>query len=210
MHNSQSGVVVAVHLRCSLQRAAPSRAVNTTRATSDRAADSATGASGEGYLLNVTAYSRAGRPRRGQTFIGSRSSAAAARRATLLGTLIQGYVTGNQDLAWPGSPLEGSLEGNAIRRCSPDRSGGRRRHLRNGPDRRAVAPEHGESALVASATVGARSPHVQFAGAAGPAIGCRGRRGIITRPTWDWFWQRGMPISGNELANKGIGGLPET
>lgn len=111
VHNSQTGAVIAVHYRILTRDQGIHATVYQFGATADRLATAAEFVIGEGYLLNVTVFASAGSPRRGQTFVRLQVIRGRGEAATVLGTLVQGYVTGNQDRAWPGSPLEGSLEG---------------------------------------------------------------------------------------------------
>lgn len=63
---------------------------------------------GVGYLLNVTIFAEIGNPLLGQTFARLQVVRGAAG-AYPLGTLLQGYLTGGQDLGFPGSPIVHSL-----------------------------------------------------------------------------------------------------
>lgn len=111
VHNSQVGARVAVAYR--FKRRSDGRIVSNEFAytpSSDRAAGSFDFALSDGYLLNATAYETSGGARRGQTYARLRVMRGSGAPRPL-GTIIQGYVTLNQDRAWPGSPLEGALEG---------------------------------------------------------------------------------------------------
>lgn len=116
VHNSQSGVTVAVHYRM----LDPSRRILTNRyelvPTADRAPATGEFVIGEGYLLNLTIFASSGTPRRGQTYVRLQAIHGRSTSATVIGTLVQGYVTAQQDRAWPGSPLETSIEGIALTR----------------------------------------------------------------------------------------------
>jgi hypothetical protein len=111
IHNSQSGVVVAVHYRVLTDDHGIVSTVYQAAPVSDRTADAREFVIGEGFLLNTTVFASSGSPRRGQTFVRLQVIHGRGASATVLGTIVQGYITGNQDRAWPGSPLEGSLEG---------------------------------------------------------------------------------------------------
>lgn len=111
VHNSKSGVIVGVHYRMHTldNHTFPSREFMTP--TSDRVASSAEFVLPRGYLQNVTVFATSGAPARGQTFVRLQVIRGRGAAAIVLGTIVQGYITANQDRAWPGSVLEGSLEG---------------------------------------------------------------------------------------------------
>lgn len=117
VHNSQTGVVVATHYR----QHTPEGDIHASRdqftPSSDRLASTSEFPIGRGALLNVTVFAASGAPRRGQTFVRLQVIRGRGGAAVVLGTIVQGYVTGNQDRAWPGSPLEGSLEGDGYTRA---------------------------------------------------------------------------------------------
>jgi hypothetical protein len=66
---------------------------------------------GVGAVLNLDVFASAGAPSIGQTFVVVQLVRGMGASGLVLGTLLQGYVTSSQHLAWPGSPLESSLEG---------------------------------------------------------------------------------------------------
>lgn len=117
VHNSLAGVRVAVHWRMKPRRGPIIANRQEFTPATDRSASSLEFGIGEGYLLNLVAFASAGSPRRGQTFVRVRVIRGRDASAVALGSAIQGYVTGNQDRAWPGSPLEGSLEGDGYIRA---------------------------------------------------------------------------------------------
>jgi hypothetical protein len=66
---------------------------------------------GAGAILNLTVYASAGAPRIGQTFVQAKLIRGFGGATIVLGTLLAGYVTSLQELAWPGSPIESSIAG---------------------------------------------------------------------------------------------------
>jgi len=111
VHNSKAGVVVGVHYRMHTPDNHAFASRELLAPASDRTASSGEFSIGRGYLQNVTLFATAGSPVRGQTFARLQVIRGRGAAAIVLGTIVQGYVTGNQDRAWPGSPIEGSLEG---------------------------------------------------------------------------------------------------
>jgi len=109
--NSVAGVRVDVHVRFLDDSDVVSKAyaIHHTPNT-DRTAATTRHALGAGALLNLRAVAGAGSPLVGQTFVIVRVVRGMTANAIALGTLVQGYVTGNQDLAYPGSPLVGSTD----------------------------------------------------------------------------------------------------
>lgn len=82
---------------------------NRTKATSDFPL-------GVGFPLNVTAFASTGTPLIGQTFVQVQIISGLGGATTLLGTMLQDYVTSVQALAWPGSPIRSSIEGGGFPR----------------------------------------------------------------------------------------------
>lgn len=67
---------------------------------------------GDGYLLNIVAFVSDNSPRLGQTFIRVDVIRGRGAAAIVLGTLLQDYTNEHNAVAWPGSPIRSSLEGN--------------------------------------------------------------------------------------------------
>lgn len=64
-----------------------------------------------GLVTNLSVYSSAGSPLIGQTFVIIQLVRSVGSVAFVLGTLLQGYVTSTQNLGWPGSAIQSSIEG---------------------------------------------------------------------------------------------------
>jgi hypothetical protein len=63
-----------------------------------------------GYILNLIVLAREAAPCIGQTFARVSIIRGFTGATTILGVLLQGYVTSQQGLGWPGSPIQHSLE----------------------------------------------------------------------------------------------------
>lgn len=63
-----------------------------------------------GYLLNLVVFAPSGSPKIGQTFVSVHVIRGRGQARILLATLLQGYVTAEQELAFPGSPIQNSIE----------------------------------------------------------------------------------------------------
>lgn len=79
--------------------------------TTDRAVKKEVFPVSGGVITNVSIQSASGTPRVGQTFVSVGVTKGDAQTAPTFGVLLQGYVTTNQSLAWPGSPVTTSLDG---------------------------------------------------------------------------------------------------
>jgi hypothetical protein len=86
---------------------------------SDRSVTTEDYAIGNGSILNLTVFVRTGAPKTGHTFVIMQLVRGVGAAAIVLGTLAQGYVTAQQAVAWPGSPLVNSIEGPGLVRYLP-------------------------------------------------------------------------------------------
>lgn len=77
----------------------------------DRTASAFVQGLGEGWLLEASIIATAGTPIVGQCFAKLELQRGLASSAKKLSRLVAGYVTATQGIAWPGSPILGSLEG---------------------------------------------------------------------------------------------------
>jgi len=116
VHNSLAGVVVSVHYRVHRRDAPTHASVFTHVPTSDRLASVAEFSLGEGFLLNVTCFASNGSPKIGQTFMKLEVIRGRQGARIVLGSILQDYVTAQQPIAWPGSPIRSSLEGQGVNR----------------------------------------------------------------------------------------------
>jgi len=112
--NSAAGVTVAVHGRMWLPNEGirPFSFAHTPR--TDRTLASEFLFTGEGYLLNLAVFASTGTPRVGQTFISLHVVRGMGNAVYRLATVVQGYVTRSQELAFPGSPVVTSEEGGGV------------------------------------------------------------------------------------------------
>lgn len=108
--NSLTGVTIRIDGRYYI----PGRGIQAFRFThtpnTDRTAGTTNWPTPPGWLLNVTAIVTAGTPQLGQTFVSLQLLRGLTGDAYVIGTLTQGYVTGFQMLAWPGSPIQNTLD----------------------------------------------------------------------------------------------------
>jgi hypothetical protein len=67
-------------------------------------------------VSNLVLFAEVGAPFVGQTFVKLELVQGDGAAATVLGVVLQGYVTNNVALAWPGSPVVNSLDGGGYHR----------------------------------------------------------------------------------------------
>lgn len=109
--NSLAGAVIALQGRILLDDGTIHPIVFSHTPNSDRSLKTQDFALGTGTLLTLTVFVSTGAPLRGQTFVQVQVIQGFGGATIALGTLLQGYVTSFQQLAWPGSPIEDSLSG---------------------------------------------------------------------------------------------------
>lgn len=211
VHNSQSGVEVAVHYRLLTQDAGILATVYRATPATDRTATAFEFVIGEGYLLNATVFASSGSPRRGQTFVRLQAIHGRTLSATVLGTIVQGYVTGQQDRAWPGSPLEGSLEGDGYTRTlsgtDPAAGTSIQETVPTGARWRVRAAK---TQLATSATVATRKVYAQQLVPGAFAVAWSWQTlAQVASETNDYFWALGLPVEATPPSNKGVAGLPD-
>lgn len=109
--NSLTGVTIAIHGRWLDLTQTVQATAWTHTPHNDRTLVTTDFPLGQGALLNLTVFASAGAPVIGQTFVIVQLVRGVGAAAIVLGTLLQGYVTGTQQLAWPGSPIQDSISG---------------------------------------------------------------------------------------------------
>lgn len=109
--NSLTGVRVGVHYRTAPTPTTTQPHRQDFAPTADRAVTTMEFDVGPGYLLNVVCFASSGAPKRGQTYAKLEVIRGFGASAIVLGCVCAGYVTATQPIAWPGSPMESSLDG---------------------------------------------------------------------------------------------------
>lgn len=85
--------------------------------TADRVRNRRDFAAVRGYILNLVAVARDAEPCIGQTFVRVSIIRGFTGATIVLGVLLQGYVTSQHGLGWPGSPIESSIVGGGYNRA---------------------------------------------------------------------------------------------
>lgn len=110
-YNSQAGVRISVHGRMWSEREGIRPFAFQHVPSTDRLRGLEVFGLPFGYLLNVVIFASSGSPRIGQTFVSLHVIRGRGQARVLLATLLQGYITAEQELAFPGSPVRHSMEG---------------------------------------------------------------------------------------------------
>lgn len=108
--NSLAGVRIAIQGRWYSERGTAEAFAHEHTPASDRSIRTEDFALGPGAVLNAIAYVSNGAPLYGQTFLSVQLVRGRGTSGRVLGTLLQGYVTARNPVAWPGSPLISSLD----------------------------------------------------------------------------------------------------
>lgn len=104
-YNSATGVTLTIVGRLLGVDGVTRPFVETHTPNTDRTAKTTYHPIGEGWLQNVVVYASAGSPQIGQAFVNVRVVRGLSGARQELATLLQGFCTGVQRLAWPGSPI---------------------------------------------------------------------------------------------------------
>jgi hypothetical protein len=148
-------------------------------------------------------------PQIGQTFVIVQLIRGAGAAALVLGTLLQGYVTSTQTLAWPGSPLQLSVDGGGTIRTITGTTPAA------GQEVREVVPTGARWQLMtvhaqftASATVATRRPRLAW-NTGGTQSGISANVTNVTATQQGVFdWVCGMPLSAAVFPGDNVAGLP--
>jgi hypothetical protein len=151
---------------------------------------------GEGSLLNVVVVAQGGTVLAGQAYVTIQLIRGVGAAATLLGTLLAGYVTTIRGLGFPGSPIENSLEGyGAYRRISGTTPGAGAELLETVPTGARWQLLAVNASLTTSATVINRTPNL-YLDQAGVTYFASGQP-VAAGPgvTTAYWWAVGMPLA---------------
>ena len=164
-----------------------------------------------GYLLNCVAFASSGAPAVAQTFVSVHVIRGTGQARVLLATLLQGYITAEQELGFPGSPLENSRAagevtrffsgtdpaiGTAISEIVPTGARWRLRSI--------------GATLLTSAAAGNRRPVLQIIGPAGTTVAQSAQ--IQTQPptnAYSFYWMLNVPTEVTMATGIGQAGLPD-
>jgi len=134
--------------------------------TSDRLLTTFDAQLGAGFPLNVNVFALAGTPLIGQCFVQVQIVRGTGVAATVLATVLQGYVSATQALSWPGSPLQNSLDGQGALRSIFTAAGALGQEVGvNVPVNARFQIMAFRGKFVTDATVAARNPSLAFADA---------------------------------------------
>lgn len=209
--SSQSGTVIAVQGRMWSAEEGIRPFAHTHVPTSDRARSVEIFGLPYGYLLNAVVFASSGSPRLGQTFVSLHVIRGRGQARYLLATLLQGYVTADQELAFPGSPVASSVEGGAYTRVvtgsDPSAGNGVFETVPTGARWRVRAAK---VTLATSATAATRRIFIALLDQSANYIAW-GWQALTqaASETNDYFWGINQPIEGVPPSNKGVGIVPD-
>lgn len=115
--NSLAGVRVRVQGRFLLRDGRVQVLNEEVVPTSDRLATTRNFQPGSGFLLNLSVFASSGAPVIGQTYVMVQIIRGFSGAQIVLGALLGGYITAAQHLAYPGSPIQSSIEGGGYYRA---------------------------------------------------------------------------------------------
>jgi len=192
-YNSQTGVRIAVQGRMWNEREGIRPFAFEHVPTTDRSRGLEVFGLPFGYLLNVVIFASSGTPRIGQTFVSLHVIRGRGGARVLLATLLQGYVTAEQELAFPGSPIRHSMEGGSyLRTITGTTPAANANVLETVPtgalwEIRAIRVNYTTSAVVANRRVLLRIGNLTVAWLISVANGDQG-----ATQTYEYFWGPGV------------------
>lgn len=114
--NAAAGVTVGLQGLRLDELGNPRTIVETHTPTTTRAVNTQNYKIGRGTLLRLTAFVTSGVPLYGQTYVLAQLIRGVSGPTQVLATLIGGYITVNQALGFPGSPVRSSIDGGGYMR----------------------------------------------------------------------------------------------
>lgn len=194
--NSVSGVEIALQGRMIDSKGTITAARWTHTPLSSRTARTTDFPLGVGAVLNLTVSASAGSPLIGQTYVIVQLVRGMGAAAIVLGTLLAGYVTAKQALAFPGSPIVQSIaEGGCYRQISgttPALGGEISETVPTGARWFVIAIS---AVLTTSAAVASRTPNLFFGAGAGDYFGAGQPIVVNASSATAYWWAIGMPLT---------------
>lgn len=112
--NSAAGVTLALEGRVLRPEGSIDPMSNPHAPNTDRTAATSVIAVGAGWIQHLSVRATAGAPRVGQCFVVVEIVRGQAGAMQPLGVVLQGYVTDTSGLAWPGTPMQPSIDGAGV------------------------------------------------------------------------------------------------
>lgn len=207
--NSLAGVRVAVHYRTAPTPTTTQANRQELAPTSDRVVNTLEWDIGPGYLLNVVAFASSGSPKRGQTFVKLEVIRGFGSSSIVLGCILAGYVTANQPIGWPGSPIESSTDGDGYLRVITGTAPG------VGAEGTETVPTGARWELIdyfvifdSEGAAGLRRPGLYFDDGANPYWRSPSPLTQTNSITCHYYWAQGASYETALLTDVGIAGLP--
>src|SRR5688572_20330607 len=162
-----------------------------------------------GYLLNVVVFASNGSPSGGQTFVSLHVIRGQNQARYLLSTLLQGYITSEQELAYPGSPIQHSLAapGGYYRTITGTDPPAGTEIIETVPTGARWQLLAASAVLAPSGVAGTRYPKVIVAPGGVEVVRCGMQFGTTASSTVLYSWGAGMPASA-DFQDAHAGALP--
>lgn len=191
--NSLTGVTVSVQGRfLPLGKSSPEPFRFFVTPTSDRMMTEVDFPIGVGYLLNVSAIVSSGAPLIGQTYIMLQIIRGFGAKV-VLGCLLGGYVTASQHLAYPGSPIQSSIEGGGvIRSITGTAPAAGAEWVETVPTGARWQLQYLRAALTTDGTAGARWPALEFASTLADVVYMHTPLQLVAGQSRNFMWGIGM------------------
>lgn len=169
--------------------------------TSNRVLTSVGVALAVGYLIDAQAFALAGAPPYGTCFVKVELIRGADAVATVVATLVQGYVTANQTKAWPGGTIDSSFDGAgalvAVVGANPGAGNNISETMPAGARRELISFR---ARLTASAVVANRFPRITLDdGSATPYYEAQdGAAALVASTSGNYIWAQGLTATVNQ------------
>lgn len=161
--------------------------------TADRVITHSSHPLGEGWILNFGVYAATGTPAHGQCWVRVRVMRGNAASAIALGTLAAGCLTSEQSIAFPGSPIRGTMDGpgfiRSITGSNPAAGAQISETVPTGARWRLLALR---ASLVTDATVANRQFQLQFDDGTNVFADAPSQHTQTASQTNLWTWNRGI------------------
>jgi len=162
-----------------------------------------------GYLLNLVVTAIGASPKIGQTFARVSVIRGLTGGTIVVGAMLQGYVTAQQGLAWPGSPLLGAQEGSGYaRRISPTIPAAGFSMFETVPTGARWQLRSVRAGLVTDATAVNRQPYLEAIESGSVSYISSHPQGQGASVSGNYYWADGMPIAVVIATNYTTAGLP--
>jgi len=206
--NASTGAILEVSYRFAEPNGVIVPHRRTLALTADRIVNEAVISLSPGYLVNLVVLVTGASPLIGQTFVCIKLQRGLGAAAITLGLLVQGYVTHEQGLGWPGSPIEDSFRVGGVCRIITGTDLPNNEILEMVPtgarwNLLALAVD-----LTTSAVVGTRRTSLTFDDGATRYFRTTNPGSLSASLTATFYWSQGLPLDTVIGGQSATGGIP--